>query len=216
MTGFMAPPLKAESKFLVLTRMPMGVCPFCELAADWPSDIVVVYTEELISVVPLISWSAFPAVWNSASTRTRRWGSSAASGIVDADFRSREPRRGSPRKPWSSPSATPTAAPSRCSTASISLRPGRLTAVVGASGSGKSTLLNALGPLPPKAGRVMFDGTTSRARRRPTRPLAARSHRPRLPEFSPDRGTESARQCHGCGVVRPAVRWKLAAAPIAA
>lgn len=52
MTGFMAPPLKAESTFFVLTRMPMGVCPFCESAADWPSDIVVVYTEEPISVVP--------------------------------------------------------------------------------------------------------------------------------------------------------------------
>ena len=52
MTGFMAPPLKAEATFFVLTRMPMGVCPFCESAADWPSDIVVVYTQEPISVVP--------------------------------------------------------------------------------------------------------------------------------------------------------------------
>jgi hypothetical protein len=52
MTGFMAPPLKAEATFFVLTRMPMGVCPFCESEADWPSDIVVVYTEEPISVVP--------------------------------------------------------------------------------------------------------------------------------------------------------------------
>lgn len=52
MSGFMAPPLKAEATFFVLTRMPMGVCPFCETAADWPSDIVVVYTEEPISVVP--------------------------------------------------------------------------------------------------------------------------------------------------------------------
>lgn len=52
MTGFMAPPLKAEATFFVLTRMPMGVCPFCESEADWPSDIVVVYTEDPISVVP--------------------------------------------------------------------------------------------------------------------------------------------------------------------
>ncbi len=52
MTGFMAPPLKAEATFFVLTRMPMGVCPFCESEADWPSDIVVVYTDEPISVVP--------------------------------------------------------------------------------------------------------------------------------------------------------------------
>ncbi|BDA86213.1 hypothetical protein Sa4125_37550 [Aureimonas sp. SA4125] len=52
MLGFMAPPLKAESRFFVLTRMPMSVCPFCETEADWPSDIIVVYTEDPISVVP--------------------------------------------------------------------------------------------------------------------------------------------------------------------
>ena len=28
-TGFMAPPLKAESRFFVLTKRPMTVCPFC-------------------------------------------------------------------------------------------------------------------------------------------------------------------------------------------
>ena len=55
MTGFMAPPLKAEAKFFVLTRMPMSVCPFCESEADWPSDIVVVYTDDAISVVPFNS-----------------------------------------------------------------------------------------------------------------------------------------------------------------
>lgn len=52
MVGFMAPPLKVESRFFVLTRMPMSVCPFCETEADWPSDIIVVYTQDLISVVP--------------------------------------------------------------------------------------------------------------------------------------------------------------------
>jgi hypothetical protein len=41
--GFMAPPLKAESRFFVLTRFPMSVCPFCSSEADWPSDIIVVY-----------------------------------------------------------------------------------------------------------------------------------------------------------------------------
>lgn len=42
LTGYMAPPLKAESDFFVLTRYPMSVCPFCSNAADWPADIVVV------------------------------------------------------------------------------------------------------------------------------------------------------------------------------
>lgn len=50
--GFMAPPLKAESRFFVLTRRPMAVCPFCETEADWPDDILAVYTKRVIDVVP--------------------------------------------------------------------------------------------------------------------------------------------------------------------
>jgi hypothetical protein len=41
-TGFMAPPLKPESTFFVLTAQPMAICPFCQSDADWPDDIVVV------------------------------------------------------------------------------------------------------------------------------------------------------------------------------
>jgi hypothetical protein len=41
-TGFMAPPLKAESTFFVLTAQPMAICPFCQSDADWPDDIIVV------------------------------------------------------------------------------------------------------------------------------------------------------------------------------
>jgi hypothetical protein len=43
MRGYMAPPLKPESKFFVLTREPVAVCPFCSSDAQWPSDIVVIY-----------------------------------------------------------------------------------------------------------------------------------------------------------------------------
>lgn len=50
--GFMAPPLKADSKFFVLTQRPMSVCPFCESAADWPADIIAVYTKRSFRVVP--------------------------------------------------------------------------------------------------------------------------------------------------------------------
>lgn len=50
--GFMAPPLKAESTFFVLTKMPMSVCPFCDTEADWPGDIVSVYADNVINVVP--------------------------------------------------------------------------------------------------------------------------------------------------------------------
>lgn len=41
--GFMAPPLKAEANFFVLTEIPMALCPFCSSDADWPDNILVVY-----------------------------------------------------------------------------------------------------------------------------------------------------------------------------
>ena len=51
-SGFMAPPLKAETNFFVLTKMPMSVCPFCETEADWPDDILVVHTKRIVRVLP--------------------------------------------------------------------------------------------------------------------------------------------------------------------
>jgi len=50
--GFMAPPLKADSKFFVLTKRPMAVCPFCETEAEWPDDILAVYTKRILRTVP--------------------------------------------------------------------------------------------------------------------------------------------------------------------
>jgi hypothetical protein len=41
--GFMAPPLKVEADFFVLTREPVALCPFCQSDRDWPNDIIVVY-----------------------------------------------------------------------------------------------------------------------------------------------------------------------------
>lgn len=52
MTGYMAPPLKAEAKFFVLTRTPLSVCPFCETEAQWPDDIVLVLTNDAHSATP--------------------------------------------------------------------------------------------------------------------------------------------------------------------
>ncbi|OYX70713.1 MAG: hypothetical protein B7Y95_14985 [Rhizobiales bacterium 32-66-11] len=46
MRGYMAPPLKAEAKFFVLTKIPMSICPFCSSDSDWPDDIVVVYLRD--------------------------------------------------------------------------------------------------------------------------------------------------------------------------
>lgn len=51
-SGYMAPPLKADSNFFVLTKMPMAVCPFCETEAEWPDDILAVYTKRTLRVVP--------------------------------------------------------------------------------------------------------------------------------------------------------------------
>jgi len=47
----MAPPLKPESHFFVLTREPLAICPFCQSDADWPVDIVVVFMKEITPMV---------------------------------------------------------------------------------------------------------------------------------------------------------------------
>lgn len=51
MTGFMAPPLKAESDFFVLTAEPMALCPFCQSDADWPVDIVMIKARRRVEAV---------------------------------------------------------------------------------------------------------------------------------------------------------------------
>ena len=53
MRGYMAPPLKPESKFFVLTREPVAVCPFCSSDAQWPVDIVVIYLRDTLAPVNL-------------------------------------------------------------------------------------------------------------------------------------------------------------------
>lgn len=41
--GYMAPPLKPELDYFVLTRIRLAFCPFCSTAGDWPDDIALVY-----------------------------------------------------------------------------------------------------------------------------------------------------------------------------
>lgn len=41
-SGWVAPPLKPDLDFFVLTRRRLGVCPFCSSSADWPEDIILV------------------------------------------------------------------------------------------------------------------------------------------------------------------------------
>ena len=47
----MAPPLRADSNFFVLTRRPMATSPFCSSSADWPTDIVAIYTKRQVKVI---------------------------------------------------------------------------------------------------------------------------------------------------------------------
>jgi hypothetical protein len=51
MIGYMAPPLKPEIDFFVLTKLPMSTCPFCESEAQWPDDLVLALTRESVAVV---------------------------------------------------------------------------------------------------------------------------------------------------------------------
>ena len=46
MRGYMAPPLKPEADFFVMTKEPVSLCPFCQSDADWPADIVVVHLQK--------------------------------------------------------------------------------------------------------------------------------------------------------------------------
>jgi len=50
-SGYMAPPLRAESDFFVLTKNPLSICPFCQSDADWPLDIVVVYLKQASAMI---------------------------------------------------------------------------------------------------------------------------------------------------------------------
>lgn len=52
MQGYMAPPLKPEIDFFVLTRIPMAFCPYCDTEASWPDDMILVYVGQDMSPVP--------------------------------------------------------------------------------------------------------------------------------------------------------------------
>ena len=87
MRGYMAPPLKAESRFFVLTSQPLALCPFCQSDADWPADIVVVYLRRATALVgggdPVaVSGRLDIGSWTDAET-----GFVSQIRIVDASFR---------------------------------------------------------------------------------------------------------------------------------
>ena len=51
MKGYMAPPLKPEVQFFVLTKLPTAICPFCDSTAAWPEDIVLVLMSRPIHAI---------------------------------------------------------------------------------------------------------------------------------------------------------------------
>ena len=87
MRGYMAPPLKAEARFFVLTRMPMATCPFCGSETDWPDDIVVVTTPEPITPVPFNRPVVAAGVLELGSRTDPETGFLSRVRIVDGSFR---------------------------------------------------------------------------------------------------------------------------------
>ncbi|WP_108658244.1 hypothetical protein [Acuticoccus kandeliae] len=84
--GFMAPPLKAESNFFVLTKRPMAVCPFCETSAEWPDDIVAIYSKRTVEVVPFNVRIVSRGVLELGDHRDEETGFVSRVRIVDASY----------------------------------------------------------------------------------------------------------------------------------
>mgnify|MGYP000035303238 CR=1 FL=1 len=84
--GFMAPPLKADANFFVLTKRPMSVCPFCETSADWPIDIVFVRMREKLEAVRFNRPIMTTGVLELGVAKDEETGFVSMVRLVDADF----------------------------------------------------------------------------------------------------------------------------------
>lgn len=85
--GFMAPPLKAEAAFFVLTREPVALCPFCQSDADWPDNILVVYLSSNQSFVQNNATIEVEGVLEIGSHRDEDTGFISQLRLRDARFR---------------------------------------------------------------------------------------------------------------------------------
>jgi hypothetical protein len=86
--GFMAPPLKAEARFFVLTREPVSLCPFCNSDADWPSDIIVVYLREGVRYTQTNHAIIVSGTLEIGSKLDAKTGFVSLVRLIDADYRS--------------------------------------------------------------------------------------------------------------------------------
>ncbi len=87
MTGFMAPPLKAEADFFVLTSVPLAVCPFCETEAQWPDDIVFVRMDDIVPPIPFNRAIAVSGILDLGFATDPATGFISLIRIIDADVR---------------------------------------------------------------------------------------------------------------------------------
>ena len=89
--GFMAPPLKAEASFFVLTREPVALCPFCQTDADWPDNILVVYLSSNQQFVQNNATIEVEGVLETGSWRDAETGFLSQLRLRDASFRKLQP-----------------------------------------------------------------------------------------------------------------------------
>ena len=88
-SGYMAPPLKAETRFFVLTKRPMATCPFCETEAEWPDDIVATYARRIITPVPFNVPISASGVLELGTFKDPELGFVSRVRLTDADFERR-------------------------------------------------------------------------------------------------------------------------------
>jgi hypothetical protein len=87
-SGFMAPPLKAEAGFFVLTREPVSLCPFCNSDADWPSDIIVVYMRDSVRYTQTNRAITVSGTLQVGSKLDAKTGFVSLVRLIDADYHS--------------------------------------------------------------------------------------------------------------------------------
>jgi hypothetical protein len=87
MRGYMAPPLKPEADFFVMTKEPVSLCPFCQSDADWPADIVVVHLRKGASLTSNLEPVEVTGTLEVGSKTDPRTGFVSLLRIVDARLR---------------------------------------------------------------------------------------------------------------------------------
>ena len=85
--GYMAPPLKAEIDFFVLTRIPMAYCPFCDNGASWPDDLMLIRVAKTLAIVPFNTLIVTTGVLDTGTETDPVTGFVSRIRLVDAQYR---------------------------------------------------------------------------------------------------------------------------------